>query len=296
MDILSFLRGGALGPYQSAGPDEVKIHCPYPHRHTGGMDKNPSCFLNLNKLVFYCHSCGAGGHINKILKSVGEEYANIEPKVSNHFEVIEEIFLDPVILRCWDYLPFQWVSKFNRRVLEEHMIGFDYVNQRITIPIFDKEGKLVAISGRTIHSKEYCKEHNIARYKMYKYELCDYLPIGYKPKKGNYLWRHHLVKNFDEIIIVEGFKAAMWCVMAGMSNVVATMGLAFTQKQVLHLLNMDCRKYIILYDGGLEAVNSAKKLGITLKSEGCYTQVIELPDDKQPDDFSLYELKKLIYP
>lgn len=297
MNIVDLLNQGILGPYQKVTSSEVKIHCPFPERHKGRRDSNPSCNLNTQKLVFHCWSCGAKGHINSILKSIGSDIYNLQPTLNVNFrdKVTKEIYLDPIILECWNYIPYIWAQKFPRYVLEQHQIGYDFPNQRITVPIFDEKGRLVAISGRSTFSKSVCKEKNIPRYKVYIKELYDYLPFGYRPPKGAHLWRQHLIKNFDEIIVVEGFKAAMWCVAAGIPNVVATMGASYTQKQVYKLINMDCRKYTILFDGNKEAVKLAHKLEITLKSEGMVARVIELPEDAQPDDYTFFELKKLIF-
>tara|TARA_B100000214_G_scaffold250084_1_gene183780 strand:+ start:892 stop:1791 length:900 start_codon:yes stop_codon:yes gene_type:complete len=297
MEIMDLLDKGVFGPYERSSQNEVRIHCPHPERHEGGVDHNPSCYLNLQKLVYFCHTCGSGSHVNNILKYLGEGHVNLQSS-NVHFEenAYAEKVIDPIVLNCWNYVPMMWVSEgFNRDVLSAHSIGYDFVNKRITVPIFNHLGELVAISGRTIHNKKYCKEHRIPRYKFYKYELLEYQPSNYNPKKGQYLWRQHMLPpDCREVIIVEGFKAAMWLVQNGITNVVATMGLAFTQAQVLLLLNMNA-KYTILYDGEQGGIQSANKLAITLKSEGCSTRVVVIPDEKSPDDLSRSDLYEILY-
>lgn len=57
MDILSLLEAKGM-PYEHKGQDEVAISCPNAYAHSGGIDKTPSFFINLSKMVAHCWVCG----------------------------------------------------------------------------------------------------------------------------------------------------------------------------------------------------------------------------------------------
>ena len=150
--------------------------------------------------------------------------------------------------------------------------------RRATVPIRSADGTLVSISGRRVDGDAE------PRYKL-----------DFQFQKGRVLYNLHraLQTGADTIIIVEGFKA-LWSVYeAGFPNVVACMGSAITDEQVLTLCSSGFRNAIVMFDGddaGRKGISSAvKKL-----SSAFNTQPIYLPDKTSPDDLPRIELKELI--
>jgi DNA primase len=277
MDLASLIERGDLGPWHRESDEEYKILCPAPDHD----DKSPSCFVNVDKQVFICFSCGAKGHASKALKWLGingtlDTSSKIpQKKLSPHVH-----FLDEVVLYAWAYEPTEWLEAgFDIDVLSDHEIGFDALNQRITVPIRDRHGNLIAVSGRAVH------EGQSPRYKFYKQEFRDYLPPGYRAAKGSVLWRHHMLSDIDSLIVVEGFKAAMWLVQNGFPNVVATMGKNVTETQE-GLLRAMRVPIIVLFDADDAGRKGASALGINLYRSGVSVSYADMDDGLSPDDLN----------
>ena len=289
MNLQDLLEDGFFGRAQRQSDSEYRILCPNPEHD----DSNPSCDVNIQKGVFYCHSCEAKGHISKALAWLGF-VGDIElPKVIQRQQDSTALtLLDENVLFAWDYLPIEWVEEgFHVETLDEHRIGFDEVNQRITVPIFDRMGQLYCISGRTVDA-EY-KEKGIPKYKVYKGEVYSVAPHGYKPKKNRVLWRHHMLTEQDLqkfVIVVEGFKQAMWLYQNGFNNVVATMGKNVTQEQIGLLCSMKTR-IMIMFDQDVAGRKGARELGINLYRNGIDVYYVCYEDMLSPDDLTKAQIE-----
>jgi DNA primase len=277
MDLASLIERGDLGPWHRESDDEYKVRCPNPEH----SDRSPSCFFNTTKQVFICFSCGAKGHA-----SVALRWLNITETLDKSDAPVKKVrkdthYVDDRVLYAWSYEPTEWVAEgFDLDVLSDHQIGFDVLNQRITVPIRDRYGRLIAVSGRAV------QDGQKPRYKIYKREFCDFLPSGYEAAKGNVLWRQHLLpKVCDHIVVVEGFKAAMWLVQHGHQNVVATMGKNVTDVQE-GLLRALRRPIYIMFDGDEAGRKGAEALGINLYRAGVSVRYVHLPDGQSPDDLN----------
>lgn len=278
MDLASLIERGDLGPWHRESGSEYKILCPSPDHD----DKSPSCFVNAEKQVFLCFSCGAKGHASKALKWLGiNETLDASSHVPSKKVTPSVHFVDDKVLYAWAYEPTEWLAAgFDIDVLSEHEIGFDALNQRITIPVRDRHGHLVAVSGRAVH------EEQKPRYKFYKREFRDYLPPGYRAERGKYLWRQHMLPDtIDSLIVVEGFKGAMWLVQNGFPNVVATMGKGVTEIQegLLRALRVPI---IIMFDGDEAGRKGADALGINLYRSGVSVSYADLDEGLSPDDLN----------
>lgn len=278
MDLADLIERGDLGTWHRESQHEYKILCPSPDHD----DHHPSCFVNVEKQVFICFSCGAKGHASKALKWLGIHESLDAPATTPRKKSAPTVhFIDDKVLYAWAFEPTEWLEAgFDIDVLSQHEIGFDALNQRITIPIRDRHGRLIAISGRSVHQDQG------PRYKIYKRELLDYMPAGYRAAKGSVLWRHHLLPSaFNYIIVVEGFKAAMWLVQSGFPNVVATMGKTVTtiQEGLLGSLRVPV---VIMFDGDDAGRKGAQSLGINLYRSGVSVSYADLDDGHSPDDLT----------
>ena len=282
LDLESFIKEGGFGRWSRDSRDEYRICCPNPNHE----DNNPSCSVNVRKGVFICRSCDARGHINKALKWVGHS-GKVEVSTDYKPELVEQIILPDYVLCAWEDIPWKWVEEgIDFETMLEHEIGFDFVNQRITVPIRNRHGHLIGVSGRTVI------DHPV-RYKLYKKEFGDVAPPGYSPKKGRVLWRQHLLDNKNlqsGVIVVEGFKAAMWLVQCGFPNVVATMGKNVTQEQESLLIGLGVSIYI-MFDQDPPGRQGAKNLGINLYRQGVDVNYIPYKDTLSPDDLTVAEIQ-----
>lgn len=287
MRLDTLIESGALGTWVKAGNDEYKICCPHPDHH----DRTPSCAINAKKQVFICWSCphGARGHVSKIFK-----WLRIDPNdvkldevklVKNSSPKIQ--FIDDMVLKAWVYEPTEWlVEGFTPSILQQHEIGYDAYNKRITVPIRDKHGRLIAVSGRAT------EEWQKPRYKFYKKrEMLDYVSDGYTASKGSVLWRQHLLApKLDSVVVVEGFKAAMFLVQRGYPDVVAVMGKDGTATQVSLLAALRV-PVIVMFDGDPPGRKGADDLGIKLYRSGVSVYYADLPEGLSPDDLNCDQIK-----
>ena len=300
MDLQTLIEGRVFGDYARQSDEEYSILCPNPAHNDISLG---SCSMNVAKGVFHCWSCGAGGRAQKALDWVGYTgKVELGEYVPPSYTPLQ--FIDDIVLVAWEAEPTAWVEAgIDREILSMYEIGYDSINERITVPIRDRRGNLVAISGRSLLSKEEMlekerwlsqkrgKKVKIPRYKVYKHELGDYAPHGYQASKGRVLWGQHLFTGEEEFVIVtEGFKAAMWVVQSGYSNTIALMGVEFTEEQVGLLCSINKPIYLML-DRDAPGRKAAEKLAITLYSKGINVHYVPYQLELSPDDLSREEVR-----
>jgi len=149
---------------------------------------------------------------------------------------------------------------------------------RATVPIRDAFGRLVSFSGRRTDSDQEPR----------------YL-LGYEFHKGSVLYNLHRATQTpeDTVVLVEGFKACWAVYEAGIKNVVACMGAAVTDEQVLQLCGTKFRNCLVLFDGD-EAGRKGTVTGVEKLKKAFNVQAIELPDKVYPDSLDRDELKDLL--
>ncbi len=284
MDLMNLVRDYIDPQARFTSADEVRVRCPSPEHN----DRSPSCDVNLTKRVFVCRSCGASGTLSKALFWCGA------PK--EHLHALADMprperprpppfyFISDAVLACWEDIPWEWVREgFCPDLLAEHEIGFDRVNDRITVPIRDAAGRLIAVSGRTIH------EDVEPRYKVYRREFGEYVPPNYHPRNRDVLWRHHFLSGAEEYVVVaEGFKAAMWLAHAG-EPAVAIMGARMTESQTNALVGMQKPVYLFL-DSDEAGRKGRERAAISLYGAGVDVRHV-LYDAPAPDDLTLAQIR-----
>ena len=184
---------------------------------------------------------------------------------------------------------------FKEDILQDHDIGFDLKHHRITYPIIDKDGNLLAVVGKL--------PPNQSSYGKYRpYTDKDWKSFGLqqrvpKYEKGSVFWREDFYLNSDgafnrkdPIILVEGFKAALWLVQNGYDNVMAIMGTHLTEyhKNTLELLG---KPVILCLDGDNPGLKSTLKIGYKIKDALQVLTCVYPKNAMQPDD--IQEIDKL---
>ena len=190
---------------------------------------------------------------------------------------------------------------FSEETLLRNEVGYDKRRERITFPIRDLNGRLVAISGRTIHSDVRPK------YKVYgKKELRDIAP-GYVGMNKLHLYLFHLYyaehsmsNEAVPLIIVEGYKGALWLQQKGF-RAVAVQGDSLSMEQRNLLKIIPGRKYVLLdneegksfsdRDGKCAAIKIVKGLG--RRAFLCqYPKDMEI--GTSPDDLSEEQIRSIV--
>jgi DNA primase len=226
-----------------------------------------------------CFSCGAGGgDLKKLLKELGVRAPKVEAliqeaKESGHRTTAREKakrelraradfvgvhILPESLLGVYDWCPTSLVEAgYSEKLLKRHGIGFDRKRNRVTFPIRDVNGNLIGISGRTVIGenpkyKVYQGWHVNWEGKRVPGELGEWFSDYSSTDIRNHLWREQFVykpvytDKSSQLIVVEGYKAALWLVKHGWENTVALMGSKMTQSQERMIRKMGTETWILL--------------------------------------------------
>lgn len=227
---------------------ERMILCPF---HD---DRSPSCSINLDRKVFHCFACGAGGSILDFLArmescsiadaarlltgwcaqsdaspaSPGAQRLRSE-RVSGNEPLKFVLDLDP----GHPYLTERGVSQ---ATISRFGLGYcdrGVMKGRICIPIHDEHGRLVAYAGRWPGSPP----PGEPRYRF---------PRGFR--KRLVLFNFHRVKDATDLVIVEGFWSVFRLDALGVAAV-ALMGCSMSTEQEDLMRRSDSDRMILLLDG-----------------------------------------------
>lgn len=153
----------------------------------------------------------------------------------------------------------------------------DIYSNRIMFPIWDVTGKVVGFSGRIFNGEDTSK--------FAKYINTKETPIF---KKGELLYNYHRAKNScrikNSVIIVEGQLDLIRIYSIGISNVIATMGTAFTKEHAM-LVRRIARDVIICFDGDAAGEKATISCGDELNKVGIYPKIVRLEENLDPDEY-----------
>tara|TARA_Y100000114_G_C11749814_1_gene323637 strand:- start:783 stop:1760 length:978 start_codon:yes stop_codon:yes gene_type:complete len=211
--------------------------------------------------MFVCFNsrCSQKGGLSKLLYLIGlssqEVSAQMEgvrledpPTVFDRVRSIQDSKILPeYILGAYAFVPNSLLrAGFTEQILAEHQVGYDHRSSRITFPIRDHIGRLVAVTGRA-------DPHGYPRYLVYEDEYRSIFP-GYRADNRRHLYGIDTVyaakyinsSDCSPIIIVEGYKACLWLRQHGYKNTVALQGDSMTPTQELMLKRMRGEKIVLL--------------------------------------------------
>ncbi|PVB59804.1 DNA primase [Labrenzia sp. 011] len=154
--------------------------------------------------------------------------------------------------------------------------AYDRFRGRLMIPIQDDRGRVVAFGGRTLSPEGQPKYLNSPETPLFH--------------KGVMLFNAHRAREpafkSGEAVVVEGYLDAIALWQAGIRHVVASLGTAFTEDQILRLWKF-APEPVICFDGDAAGVAAAHRsidrIFPVLKS-GFSFQFCFLPDGMDPDD------------
>ncbi len=175
----------------------------------------------------------------------------------------------------------QLLEKKGYNLAELNEIGlanknYDLYNSRIMFPLKDLSGRIVGFSGRRYDG---VKEN--------KYVNTKGTPIF---QKGNVLYNYYEAREYvrrkNQVILMEGFMAAIRSITVGIKNVVSLMGTAMTKEQV-NLLKRLSLNIVLCFDGDGPGRQATLTNGDELERQGFQVRVVELSDGLDPDDYIL---------
>lgn len=290
----------ALFTVTMPGKRNVMVVCPFHLNRQGVPERTGSLSFNVEDGRWFCHTCGFGGGLRKLLRKMGQPEDMLDADELLLAEqaaapVAQRMFVDPSIPSSL-FLPEEAVGLFStypkvpsetkrwglRAATVHHFdIGYDSKNLRVTFPLRDFRGNLVGFSGRAL------TDHP-ARYKVYgeleyeKWKLPRLPPVT----KGKIVWNYDAVYTALErvwdadILVTEGFKACAWLWQLGFPYVVALLGSNMSDEQQALLERLGGTLYLFMDND--KAGDKKHSIGERLANSGCVVRIPSYPT-MQPD-------------
>jgi DNA primase len=150
---------------------------------------------------------------------------------------------------------------------------YDRFRQRLMFPIRDLEKRIVAFGGRELGEGEP------------KYLNSSDTPLFHKGRTLYALDRaREAASRLQTLVIVEGYFDAIALHQAGITNVAATLGTAFTAEHI-HAIRRFANKIVLLFDPDAAGVRAALRTLDLFVDSGVGVRVVSLPDGEDPDTF-----------
>lgn len=148
--------------------------------------------------------------------------------------------------------------------------------KRIAFPIRNEAGRVIAFTARALETDD----KTVAKY-LNSPETALYT-------KGNVLFNldkaKQAIRQFEFALLVEGQMDCISVYMAGITNVLATSGTAFTEAQV-RLLARHTRQIVVNFDPDTAGASAAEKSIALLIEEGFSVKVVTLDGGLDPDRY-----------
>jgi len=158
---------------------------------------------------------------------------------------------------------------------EEKKNYFDRFRFRLMIPIFNLSGKPIAFGGRILKNEDSAKYMNSPETPLYQKSNVLY---------GLSLTKDH-IRNQNYAYIVEGYFDLISLWQAGIRNVVASSGTAFTLQQA-RLLARFAEQVYLFFDADSAGQNAALRSVDILYDAGLDVKIIQPPAGEDPDSIA----------
>lgn len=230
-------------------------HCPL-HR-----DDTPSLSFTPSKNSYYCFSCGAsGGMIGYLMDFEGMEFENAVEKAAGLANIDMSKMCQSktmILLKKWrmflqskqkkevykhSIIPMTAFTKFSKEEVSEWLkegisqevmdlfdIRIDNYSNRIVYPVYDIDGNLINIKGRT-------RYENYKKLKLPKY--MNYYTVGVMDYFQGLEKTLKYIKEQNEIIIFESIKSVMKAYGWGYKNCVSAEKHTLTPEQISLLVKL----------------------------------------------------------
>lgn len=195
------------------------------------------------------------------------------------------------------YCPDGWTAlaqaAARQRIAIEHLVDagllkkrndgspFDVFRDRVIFPIFDSGDRVIAFGGRILPSAEPTEQTGPKYLNSPESPIFNKRDMLYGLNKA----RAEIIKS-SEAILVEGYMDVIGAHQAGVTNVIAALGTAFTEHHAT-LLQRICRRLVLVFDtdeAGRRAADRAIELLLAYPMDVC---VLHVPDAKDPCDFCM---------
>lgn len=255
--------------------DEINFSCFGPEHSHG--DESPSAYINIESTAWFCHGCKRKGNavslvmeVNDVSRPTAETslrdwygivfneplHGSMVAETEARFRPVAEEPEPPKPPASWlsgtrlDWSgPLEPFQKYmvdrglSLEVLQSWDIGYDYVSDRVTIPVYDVDGELVGVKGRDWTGQREPK----------------YLILGDRPGKTRYgfvpyeasnvLFGLNRRRDCKTAVLLEGELNAIALDQLGVPRPVAT-GMSYLTDRHVELLVREVDEVIVFYDYG----------------------------------------------
>jgi DNA primase len=294
--ITAALQRYHIDGLRRSGKTHLRGRCPL----HGGEGKD-TFHVDTVEQIFHCFSCQAGGSVLDLVAAI--EHCGLReaaeqllgwralpaleiapgPATLNR-TVTKKIRFIPRLgfrLRGVDCLhPYLRTRGIHDATAVEFGVGFysgpGLMQHRLVIPIEDEASQLIGYCGRALDGKE-------PRYKF---------PPGFPKSQLLFNLHRALAARQLHVIVVEGFFDCLKVHQAGFDSVVALMGSSLYEEQ-RRLLVEHFRHIHLMLDGDVTGRRASSAVASVL-SRYRSVNVIELPENTQPDQFTELYLKRIL--
>jgi DNA primase len=287
-------KGRAVGQQQ-----EFVGLCPL-HEET-----HPSFYVNARKNLFYCHGCGRGGDLIRLVEmsmqlSFGQSVAYLEQMVTgSDAELLEQTAaFYRRQLRRWpqgrQYLQRRGLYDIGLideleigyapgGVLRRHLTGLGYpFDMLLRAGLIDDQGR-DAFYQRVIFP---CRQQGRVR-NLYGRSVGEAFPHRLLPCPTGGLYRWESVRHNPAVIVVEGLfdLALLW--QAGFRHTTCSLGAHLTATQWTQLCDRPGRSVYLVFDEDENRAGqkAARRLAQRLACAGVTVHIVSLPPGHDPNSF-----------
>lgn len=288
ISLLDYLQQHGWKIVRDSGREEVAGLCPL---HS---ESRPSFYVNRRKQVFYCHGCGRGGGLARLIRWLEQPPTPAEPRPLAE-QLMEQTYgfyqrhLAPSE-KARAYLAARGIH--DRAVIERMRIGYapgaclrgylmrlGYGRQSLLgRGLVDERGRdtffrcltFPLVEGGNLYGR--CLGHGLCRHR--------FLPGS---KGGLY----GLAQASPRVVVVEGLLdvAALW--QAGFPDAVAALGSHLNNRQLTQLCQPGERVPYLCFDADRNGSGqrAARRLSIQLRHAGVEARRVDLPEGHDPASF-----------
>jgi DNA primase len=251
-------------------------------------EKTPSFSINENKQIFYCQGCKIGGSVINFVSeffkiSIGEAIEKLATEFSigtfktasiikiakkwkpknQDIQITNQLKLKNNVMDKYQKKDIQeWIDEgINQSIMNEFQVRYDPDNNRIVFPIWDNEGTIISISGRTLDPD--WKKKKIRKYTYYNKIVFNNFFYGYYQNKK-------FIEEKDELIIFEGAKSVWKAIGYEYLNSVASVTDALSPEQIRELLKINFKNVVIAWDKGVRQDHIKKQIHMLLHFKNLY--------------------------
>jgi DNA primase len=292
--------------------------CPF---HKDGQERHPSFWVNRATGEWGCFACHVhGDDIRDLMKKIGvrgtlridalleeakkdakrivaREKREAKKKARLKFRGQET--LPESLLGVFNWAPAEMMSAgFTEETLRQHDIGYDRERGNITFPLRDIYGNLIGISGRQpagCHPKyKIYSGKSVVDGKTRDNELGEWFPEYGNVEPRDHLWRAWFFyeelfnDEYNQLVLVEGFKAALWMVQNGWFHTGALIGSSMSKQQEKIIKTMGADVWVF-GDNDDAGQDMTYKVSRRLARSSFNVYACEYPegyDGCQPDDLA----------